>query len=107
MSIVNIARCPLHGLHGAREECFTCGDPVEQIPMIAADAVQAVIDKCRDLRQQSVDNARRELKENGWQAELGYHHVQFEVCEEVLALLGESDDLVWIRDAMGFGEGAA
>lgn len=30
---VNIAYCPEHGLHGARDTCFECGKPVEQIPM--------------------------------------------------------------------------
>lgn len=30
---VNIARCPEHGLHGERAECFICGGPVEQVPM--------------------------------------------------------------------------
>jgi len=28
-----IARCPVHGLHGERTECFECGGPVEQVPM--------------------------------------------------------------------------
>jgi hypothetical protein len=32
---VNIARCKDHGLHGQRTECFTCGLPVEQVPMVA------------------------------------------------------------------------
>ena len=32
-----IARCPQHGLHGEREECFVCGGAVEQVRMIAAD----------------------------------------------------------------------
>jgi hypothetical protein len=31
--IVNIAVCPEHGLHGARDTCFECGEPVLQIPM--------------------------------------------------------------------------
>jgi hypothetical protein len=30
---VHIAYCPEHGLHGARDVCFECGKPVEQIPM--------------------------------------------------------------------------
>lgn len=32
-SIVNIARCAEHGLHGERTECFVCAGPVEQVPM--------------------------------------------------------------------------
>lgn len=31
---VNIARCPEHGLHGERTECFICGGPVEQVAMV-------------------------------------------------------------------------
>lgn len=34
--IVYIARCPEHGLHGQRDECFVCGGPVEQVPMVEA-----------------------------------------------------------------------
>lgn len=37
--IVHIAWCPKHGLHGERQECFLCGGPVEQIPMVHAVAV--------------------------------------------------------------------
>lgn len=37
VSIVNIARCAEHGLHGERHECFVCGGEVEQVAMIAAD----------------------------------------------------------------------
>lgn len=32
--IIYIARCPEHGLHGQRDECFVCGGPVDQVPMI-------------------------------------------------------------------------
>lgn len=32
--VVHIARCPEHGLHGCRQECFECGGPVEQVPMV-------------------------------------------------------------------------
>lgn len=45
MEIVNIARCPVHGLHGCRDICFAyehegepgCDGHVEQVPMVAAD----------------------------------------------------------------------
>lgn len=37
VSTVLIARCPEHGLHGERAECFVCGGPVEQVPMLPAD----------------------------------------------------------------------
>lgn len=36
---VNIARCPEHGLHGERTECFVCGGPVEQVPMYPLPAL--------------------------------------------------------------------
>jgi hypothetical protein len=35
--VANIARCPEHGLHGARSECFICGGAVEQVPMVPCD----------------------------------------------------------------------
>ncbi len=35
---VYIARCPEHGLHGERKDCFVCGGPVEQVPMVPAKA---------------------------------------------------------------------
>jgi hypothetical protein len=28
-----IACCPEHGFHGARDDCFECGSPVEQVPV--------------------------------------------------------------------------
>ncbi len=32
--VVTIARCPEHGLHGERTECFVCGGEVEQVRMV-------------------------------------------------------------------------
>lgn len=32
--MTQIARCPEHGLHGARLDCFTCGGMVEQVDVI-------------------------------------------------------------------------
>lgn len=29
--IVEIAKCPEHGLHGRRRECYVCQGPVEQV----------------------------------------------------------------------------
>jgi hypothetical protein len=34
-----ISRCAEHGLHGARPECFVCGEPVERVLMLAVDDV--------------------------------------------------------------------
>lgn len=40
-----IARCPEHGLHGERTECFECGGPVEQVAMVPlTDALRSLID---------------------------------------------------------------
>lgn len=36
---VSIARCPEHGLHGERTECFICGGPVEQVEMVPVSVV--------------------------------------------------------------------
>lgn len=33
----DIAWCDEHGLHGARDHCFECGKPVEQIRMVPID----------------------------------------------------------------------
>lgn len=40
--VVYVARCPEHGLHGCRQECFECGGPVEQVPMVPLTAVGEV-----------------------------------------------------------------
>jgi hypothetical protein len=37
---VQIAHCPEHGLHGARDTCFECGGPVEQITMLPVSDVE-------------------------------------------------------------------
>lgn len=34
VEVVEIARCPIHGLHGERDECFECGGPVEKVRMV-------------------------------------------------------------------------
>lgn len=34
METIEIARCPEHGLHGDRRECFVCGGSVERVPMV-------------------------------------------------------------------------
>ena len=49
MSVVQIARCPEHGLHGERTECFACGGPVEQVPMVEAALLDEAIEALREL----------------------------------------------------------
>jgi hypothetical protein len=48
MAIVNIARCPEHGLHGERPECFVCGGAVEQVPMVPASEITRLKGLLRD-----------------------------------------------------------
>lgn len=57
-SIVRIARCPEHGLHGERQDCFVCGKPVEQATMIevSRDDVGLLIDGVASM----VDATHRE-----------------------------------------------
>lgn len=61
---VNIARCPVHGMHGEREECFVCGVPVEQVPMVPCDdaAIEraARAERERDELKAEVDRLRQE-----------------------------------------------
>lgn len=38
-AIATIARCPEHGLHGDRSDCFVCGGPVDRVPMISVEAI--------------------------------------------------------------------
>lgn len=40
--VVYIARCPIHGLHGERTECFVCGGPVERVAMEPVPATSPV-----------------------------------------------------------------
>lgn len=54
--IVHIARCPEHGLHGCRQECFVCGGPVEQVPMVEVDGRVCARPECgRSLRGMRTD----------------------------------------------------
>lgn len=45
---IQIARCPEHGLHGERDECFVCGGPVEQVEMIEAKPADIFLTLYRD-----------------------------------------------------------
>ena len=46
---IEIARCPQHGLHGARETCFECGGPVEQIRVVPVSS-EATFELPADLK---------------------------------------------------------
>jgi len=43
--VVYFARCPEHGLHGERTECFVCGKPVEQVPFVPAASASSSKDE--------------------------------------------------------------
>jgi hypothetical protein len=38
-----IAWCPEHGLHGARDTCFECGKPVEQLEMVPLEGAEVFV----------------------------------------------------------------
>lgn len=42
MNVVHIARCPDHGLHGARRTCFICEREVEQVAMVTLEQYEAL-----------------------------------------------------------------
>lgn len=46
-----VARCPEHGLHGCRAECFECGGPVEQVEVVSVRSL---------LSDESIDRAATE-----------------------------------------------
>jgi hypothetical protein len=71
---VTVARCPEHGLHGLREECFACGGPVQQVRMLQIDAIETQeptrsdgIGGCcaRPPDREAIEWARREHGPNG------------------------------------------
>lgn len=42
--VVTVARCPEHGLHGERDDCFVCGGEVEQVALLSAERVRGEVD---------------------------------------------------------------
>lgn len=38
--VVLVARCPTHGLHGLRQQCYVCDGPVEQVPMLPLEEMR-------------------------------------------------------------------
>lgn len=86
---VCIARCDEHGLHGERTECFVCGGPVTQVPMVSADSL-AEAEMQRDMAEAHLNPTIR-LLQGRWLA-----HEQG-VDEVVARLLAERDRY---RDAL-------
>lgn len=66
MSIVNIARCPEHGLHGERTECFVCRGPVEKVPMLAWDHAHAAMLRFRERIMRAAEPAALVLDEDAF-----------------------------------------
>ncbi len=67
-SQVCIARCPEHGLHGERQECFVCGGPVEQVLMAPAEVMGPKLERILLRAQDDVDTLaaeRDELRRGG------------------------------------------
>lgn len=56
--VTYIASCPEHGLHGARGECYTCGGPVDRVPMVRASEVYGVVRRAADTTSALQDAAR-------------------------------------------------
>jgi hypothetical protein len=58
---VFIARCPEHGLHGDRQDCFECGGSVEQVEMVEAAKLtrymEEVVADARNQIRQIAENA--------------------------------------------------
>lgn len=50
IGLVDVARCPDHGLHDLRRtSCFTCGRPAEAIAMVPASEYDALCEVIRVL----------------------------------------------------------
>jgi hypothetical protein len=69
--------------------------------MTDSEKLLAVVDKCKEWRQQSIDNAAQEISEHGWNAETAPYEIQFNIAGRVLELAGHTDDRQWLRDALG------
>lgn len=52
VAVFNIAKCPDHGLHGERSDCFECGKFVEQVQMVELAAFEEMHKRFRDQRRQ-------------------------------------------------------
>lgn len=81
MKAVMIARCPEHGLHGERAQCFVCGGPVEQVPMVPArllDGARRALETC--ARETSLALGRAPSR-----------RLIHQVATEALTLIGQYD----------------
>jgi hypothetical protein len=50
---IAVARCPQHGLHGLRSECFECNGEVEQVVYIEEGRVRVICDERDRLRAEN------------------------------------------------------
>lgn len=111
-SIVWIARCPVHGIHGERTECFECGRPVQQVPMVVvgALAVDEVFDAEELLRWAETYGHPEEWAKRaqaahtrGEEAEERAERAETERDEAIKALRFYADANVY-EDEAGIGE---
>lgn len=58
MTVVYVARCPQHGLHGCRDTCFECDGPVEQVPMVEVKGAASM--RVMVMNEQEAELVRRE-----------------------------------------------
>lgn len=72
--VVYIARCPVHGLHGERHECFVCGGDVEQVPMVPVVIARGEPCACGCKRPQRGGSAYFEdaCRTRHWKDRTGY-----------------------------------
>lgn len=80
VEIIRVARCETHGLHGCRETCFVCEEPVEQVEYVRwADVREAVEHYARYIpavertvsRPSELHQAALKERDGGLQTEAG------------------------------------
>lgn len=68
--VVFIARCPEHGLHGDRDECFVCGGPVEKVAMCPVPASGPLCEAPRGPGAMDLDASREIAPDPQWLRQL-------------------------------------
>lgn len=51
-TVIQVARCPEHGLHGLRSECHECGGPVDQVELALAGDFDRLWDVMAEIKRQ-------------------------------------------------------
>jgi hypothetical protein len=55
--VTHIARCPEHGLHGERAECFVCRGPVTQVAMVELSPMLDLIKRLTSAEGELLEDA--------------------------------------------------